>query len=351
MNVLIIGGGLSGILVSAALRQQGIAHNLVESGAPWTGSRASSGILNPVMGRKRQLVADYETLMATCTDAYRYLSQLLAEFFFQPVQITEVISGNKAVSFFKEKTRHYPDFLQMEATAQALPTFFNLTNEDCIGITDRAYVLQTALLQKRYLELLEKEGRLIKAIFHPQNEPVSESDFEFQGRIYTHIIYCNGQTFPEIPALEALPLSLNKGQALVLEIDAPLPRNRVFKFGKGLTLCPWGEKGWWAGASFEWTYATENPTADFLTEMTPRLEKVLKVPFRVVAQLAGFRVSTQDRRAVAGWTPQNRRVGFVTGLGTKGVLQAPRAAAEVVNQLVNLGINGNLFKPSRFGGV
>lgn len=351
MNVLIIGGGLSGILASAVLRRKGVSHDLIESQNPFTGSRASSGILNPVMGRKRQLVANYDILTPACAEAYGALEQLLGIEIFHPVEILEFLQGVETLALFEERTQEFPEFLHLVSLPDLVPGILKTAPDTRVGITRNAFLLDTAKLQTHYLGLLRQEGRLIEALFDPENEPGQNADFLYNGKQYSHIIYCTGKHFLETPESGGLPLSQNKGQALLLEIAADLPRNCIYKFGKKLTICPWGEHYWWAGASFEWEYAAEPPTAAYAQEMQQRLREIIKAPFRVVDQVSGFRVSSGDRRAVSGWLARHPRIGVLNAMGTKGVLQAPQAAAELVEKLINPDARKGLFHLSRFGDV
>ena len=351
MNILIIGGGLSGILVSAALRKKDISHDLVESQNPWTGSRASSGILNPVMGRKRQRVANQDLLASACAAAYGFLEQLLGLKFFHPVEILEFLAEAEMRPLFEERAQEFPELLRIAPLPDGLSGILKIAPGTPVGITSAAFQLDTLPLQTHYLERLRQEGRLIETLFDPTDIPAPEGDFVYKGRQYSHLVYCTGKHFPEISENGGLPLSPNKGQALLLEIADDLPRNHIYKLGSKLTLCPWGEQYWWAGASFEWTHTAEGPTAEYAQQMQQRLQEIIRSPFRVVEQVSGFRVSSRDRRAVSGWLSAHPRIGVVNAMGTKGVLQAPQAAEELVEKLLHPEAREGLFPLSRFRSV
>ncbi len=280
------------------------------------------------MGRKRTLVRNYDLLYSKYVEVYSYLEGLLEERFFRPARILELLKTTEAQQFFEERATAYPEFLHTQK--EDYKEVFSASNW---GITENAFLLDTTRLQNAYLKLLHEEGLLLTDSFPLMETP--HSGFEWKGRNYTHIIYCNGKSIIGIPETNGLPLSVNKGQALLLQLDTDLPRDVIFKLSEKLTLCPWGEKYWWAGASFEWQYEEETPTNIFLQNLEKRISETLKSSFRVVQPLAGFRVSSPDRTAIAGWLPQNPTVGVLTATGTKGVLQAPAAAAELVEILFN----------------
>lgn len=348
MNPLVIGGGLAGIALSATLRRHHISHDLIEPNALFSGTRASSGILNPVMGQKRQLVTDYEVLMKACIETYSYLEQLLGISVFRPVKILEGLHGLQAQDLFRKKSECYPQFLRLDEKGDSLSGILKSGEAVPAGITSQAFQLDAPKLQAHYLDLLRREGRFIADFFDPSGVKTEKNFFHYQGRRYSHLLYCNGKNFLQIPESAALPLSVNKGQALVLAMDGNLSRDFIYKLDKKLTICPWGDAYWWAGASFEWTYETEMPTTDYQMELEKRLRELLQLPFRVVEHLSGFRVSAGDRRAVAGWLSNDSRIGALNALGTKGVLQAPRAAEEIAEKLFFPNDVKGLFSFSRF---
>ncbi len=286
------------------------------------------------MGRKRQLVADHAVLTHACKEAYGFLEALLGISVFQPVALVELLQGTVAQRLFSEKAAEYPQFLQDGTPPETLSEFFRLPAHTAIGVTTGAYLLDNAALQTGYLDLLRREKKLRTAFFNSSDLPPGISDFHYEGEWYTHLLLCNGRGYPGWPTYAGLPLSTNKGQALILKVEGSLPRNKVFKLDKKLTLCPWGKDFWWIGASFEWEWLTEEPTASFLSHMKQHLQTLLKIPFRVVKPLSGFRVSARDRRAVAGWLPHAQRVGVLNAMGTKGVLQAPAAAEALTGALL-----------------
>ena len=72
---------------------------------------------------------------------------------------------------------------------------------------------------------------------------------------------------------------------------------------------------------------------------------------RIEAQLAGVRVTTPDKRPVAGWLPgREGREGVLGGLGSKGVLWAPRLARRWVEHWRDGRPLVAATDPARFGG-
>ena len=330
LNVLIAGGGLTGILLSQALTARQVPHKIVDNNNPHSGTAASSGILNPVMGRRRQVVTDYEKFLPTALQAYKDLENLLQTPLFHTAEIVDLHLSGEESRFFDERATELPQFLQPKTligSAQKLDAGWGAT------VTTGGYLLNLSTLVSGYKAYLQQQGRLITDTF-TANSVTSQSDrLYYAGELYSHIILCNGIQALETPLFQRLPLSANKGQALIIQTDIDLPPHSIYKWGGELSLVPLGAGRYWAGASFEWKYTDPLPTAHYLKQTEIQLCRYFPYPSKILKQVSGLRTSSLDRRPVAGFHPNNEAWGIVNAMGTKGVIQAPYLTAEMAANL------------------
>lgn len=300
------------------------------------------------MGRKYTQVPHWELLWPACEAAYRHLEQLLQVPLLNPAVILKRHSSEDDAVFWQQRVQAVSDYLS-DATVPELAMAWQLDTPYSYGVTQHAFQLHSHRLQKAYLALLAAEGNLIENSVPERNQNEDPSGpISFNDTAFTHIIFCEGRNTLNRPEWAFLPLSVNKGQALVVDFEAALPRNGIIKCGKELTLCPYGDRYWWAGASFEWKFDTDGPTDVFREQTLQRIQQYTSIPFRILESLSGFRVSAQDRTAVAGWHPKKKQFGILNALGTKGVLQAPHAAKALVNTLLAGKFIHNPFALERF---
>jgi glycine oxidase len=86
----------------------------------------------------------------------------------------------------------------------------------------------------------------------------------------------------------------------------------------------------------------EEPTPEARAQIEVAIREFIKIDFKVIGQSAGVRpVVKVDNRPIVGRHPQHPRLAILNGLGSKGALQAPFAA----NQLIAYLETGTLVHP------
>ena len=345
LNVLIVGGGLTGILLSQALWEYSIPHKIVDNSLSHRGTAASSGILNPVMGRRRQVVPDYENLLPPALKAYTNLEAQLQTPLLYSAEIIDLHRSAEEAQFFTQRSTELPKFLQPKTligAAQRLDTGWGAT------ATEGGFLLNLQKLVLHVKAQMEKQHLWIAESFRYDAVTPNAGKLDYAGEGFSHIILCNGIQALETPIFQKLPLSANKGQALILQTDAALPPHTIYKWGKELSLVPVGEGRYWAGASYEWNYEHPFPTTGYLQQLEASISRYFPYPFRVLKSVSGLRTSVLDRRPIVGFHPQYPQWGVVNGMGTKGVLQAPACVYEMA-QILNTGsANANTHSINRF---
>jgi glycine oxidase len=89
-----------------------------------------------------------------------------------------------------------------------------------------------------------------------------------------------------------------------------------------------------AGTTYTWKEFDETPTPAARAEIEGSLRRLVRFDFEVVKQSAGVRpVIKVDNRPIIGLHPLQSRVAVMNGLGSKGVLQAPFAARQLLAYL------------------
>ena len=63
------------------------------------------------------------------------------------------------------------------------------------------------------------------------------------------------------------------------------------------------------------------------------LSKIIELPYKIVEHRTAVRPTIKDRRPVLGKHPDYLHVSYFNGLGTKGVMLAPRFSSEMFNLL------------------
>jgi glycine/D-amino acid oxidase-like deaminating enzyme len=133
------------------------------------------------------------------------------------------------------------------------------------------------------------------------------------------------------PYFSEIQLNPAKGETLTL-VTRDFTEDRIVQHGKWLFRNLAGEI--LAGTNYHWDSLDEKPTKAAREEIERAIRKFFIPDFAIVDQRAGVRpVTRADNRPVVGVHPKWPRLAILNGLGSKGALQAPFAAQELVSAL------------------
>lgn len=89
------------------------------------------------------------------------------------------------------------------------------------------------------------------------------------------------------------------------------------------------------GSTYRWHRLGGVPQFEDRAEIEAKLQRWLKVPYRVIDHRSGIRPSSYGQRPLLGASPMARGCYCINGLGAKGVLYAPWMASILVETIVN----------------
>jgi glycine/D-amino acid oxidase-like deaminating enzyme len=93
--------------------------------------------------------------------------------------------------------------------------------------------------------------------------------------------------------------------------------------------------GYRIGATHDWDDHDPTPTAAARTYLLEQAQLMVAKEIIVTGHRAAIRPSTQFKRPLAGSHPERTGQYVFTGLGTKGALQAPWAARQLVEHMLD----------------
>lgn len=329
VDYLIVGQGISGTFLSYYLLQAGKSVLVIDQPESWSPSRVAAGIMNPVTGRRLTTVWKAADILGFAPEAYAAIGQLAG---------VEACSRKDVIDFFPnpfmresflEKSRTGDPYVQMGTDEPSWDTFFRF--EFGHGLIAPVYTAHLDLLIPAWRRYLSGRGCLLEEEIDVREIQVTANHVVLNNITAGAVIFCEGPAGMDNPWFHRLPFSRNKGQALVLRIPG-LPAENIYK--KNMLLVPLPEPDlFWLGASYEWEFADQLPTPEFLQKADSVLREWVTIPFEVVDQRAGLRPATLERRPFCGLHPDHPRVGIFNGMGTKGCSLAPFFARELASHL------------------
>ena len=129
-----------------------------------------------------------------------------------------------------------------------------------------------------------------------------------------------------------LPKRLAKGE--ILEVSIPHWGEKRILNRRGWCL-PIGNDLYRVGATYEWEELSNEPTPDGRVWLERLVREFTDLKYEVVHQVAGVRPIIRNSQPVVGEHPEVKGSYLLNGLGSKGCLYGPLAAAQLVELILN----------------
>ena len=321
---VIVGQGLAGSLMAWFLFKQGEDFVVYDPDNRQSASAVSSGIINPITGKRflKTWLADELFPLAKIT--YREIESTLGVSFFRELPLLKII----------ENIQEQNDLAAL-ANDDSYAPYFNLKSfksiseekvanpHGCLEINGCAK-LEAAAFLKAFRTFLKQKKILRKEFFTPEMALETASK----------VIYCDGAAAANTPHFFSyLPWLPAKGEYLLLHIPHFFSQHIL----KGATtISPTVEKDiYYAGATYEWNFSHTNITSEKREEILQAVKKMLRCEFEIVHHGVGVRPAIQDRKPFVGVHPTYQHVFALNGMGTKGVSLAPYFARQLVEKLTS----------------
>lgn len=322
-DIIIVGQGICGSLLSWLLIQKGVSVKVYDVGAAHSATNAASGIINPITGKRFVKSWMVDELFPVAEKTYRDISQTIGVNFYEKQPIYKLLESVKEQNDLSARAtepgyeQYFPNtnihFLDSEKIKNRFGSF----------LISGGGKMDTQLFIKCYRAFLKRKEILIEEPFTYQKALASKRK----------VIFCNGHKAAQTGLFSTLPWQIVKGEYLLVEIK-DFYNDRIIS--GDTTISPTMQKDiYYAGATYQWNYEIEGPTESYKNEVIESLHKMLHVPFEVVGHGAGIRPSAKFRRPFIGFHPEHQQVGICNGMGTKGISLSPYFAAQFADHIVH----------------
>ena len=330
VDVLIIGQGICGTMLSWWLEKAGMSYVVADDPKPDSASRVAAGVINPVTGRRMVKTWMIDDLMPFVHGVYEDMGKKFSR---------KLISLLNTIDFFPTPQMRNAFRLRFEEDQQYLlpvsdgkewnPHF---RYDFGYGQISPCYLVDLKGLLSCYRNWLAGQGRLYEKRFDGSELIPGEKNIRYEEFQCGAVVFCDGIGSCENPLFKNLPFAPNKGEALLAAISE-LPADHIYK--KGMNLVPLSGDLFWIGSSYEWEFRNQEPTEAFRQRTTRLLKDWLKRPFTITDHLSSVRPATLERRPFVGTHPQYPRVCILNGMGTKGCSLAPYFAKQLADHLAH----------------
>lgn len=326
-DYLIIGQGICGTFLSKYLSDAGKTV-IVADDDRQSSSKISSGVINPVTGRRIVRTWMIEKLMAFAEDAYAEWQSLTGIPVIKKIDVIDFHPSLQMQHAFAERQKQETEFLHSVTLTEKWKPTFNFHYG--AGSISPCLLVDVEAILSIWRKTLISKGAFINETFLWKECEYKNKTVKWNNVEADMIVVCNGSWHQEDSPFALLPFANNKGEAIIAEIPG-LAREHIYK--QSLSIVPWKNERFWIGSTYEWNYQNVSPTPSFKEKVKSQLEYWLKLPFTIVDHVAAERPATIERRPFAGIHPLYRNVAILNGMGTKGCSLAPYFARELADHL------------------
>ncbi len=331
MNFLIIGQGIAGSCLAWELKRRGADFMIVDRPVAETASRVAAGLVNPLTGRAFRAGWRQEECMAALHAFYPETEQALGGKWWQKTPIYRELETDDQLEIWQERQ------LAPESCAYAGPLFpwpQNWNGQGKAAYTRGSGVLHVEHMVNAMRQYFTEQGQFTEAEVTPADiTPDADGIFHYNGRAYTHIIWCTGWEAGTHPAMAPLKGRPSKGTILDLNLKELDWQAGILHFGHWLVH---NGEFWRFGATYAWAWDEPGvPEAPAVQELLLDLVKRYNGDIELIRSRAAVRPIIRRSQPVAGPIPGLDGQYVFSGLGSKGVTTSPWASAQLAEHLVN----------------
>ena len=332
LDYLIIGQGICGTFLSWNLLKEGKSVLVIDSSNPYTASKAASGVINPVTGRRIVRTWMIEELLPFALHSYTQFGDELNATLVQQCNVLDFHPTPQMRDAFAERMNEEKDYLHTASNEEQWQKYFRYNYG--IGEVNSCLLIDLQTMLQEWGKKLSYQNILLEEHFDCSQLTINElqNTIHYKNITAQKIIFCDGVAGFDNPYFKMLPYVRTKGEALIASIPG-LPRTNIFK--QGITIVPWQQDLFWIGSNYIWEYTDVQPTTLFRKKVEEQLNYWLKLPYTIIDHIASERPANIERRPFVGLRPLHKQVGVLNGMGTKGCSLAPYFAHQFAQYLVN----------------
>ncbi|GCD78371.1 FAD-dependent oxidoreductase [Thermaurantimonas aggregans] len=322
MHLLLVGQGIAGSAVALLAEKAGIHITNISLPLLSNSSLVASGLWNPVVLKRMTLVWRAGEMLEALEQFYPWAEKLTGATFYHPKPIFRLFHSAAEVNDWQAKSTQPLWDTILEPEIAELPNFVKAPFG--AGRMKRTGWVNTWAFIEAVHRRLQFQEKVFFEEFHYDRLKILDSGVEYAGISYDGVIFADGihawQRNPWFPRTFMRP---TRGDVLTL---SGLPDNWDFVLHFSHFLLPIEGNRWKLGATYDFRHLSPHPNLMMANEMLDELRKIANVSFKVEETNAGIRPNTKDRRPLIGAHPQLPQLYFINGLGSRGVLMAPKLA-------------------------
>jgi glycine/D-amino acid oxidase-like deaminating enzyme len=330
-DLLIVGAGLAGSILTYRLTLAGQKVLLVSDPSTPSASRVAAGLINPVTGQRLVLQESIEELLASAQHFYHDIEARFDINILHEREMLRVFRSEKEKLVWENRIRDpaYHPYIDHELHDDP-----GINTDHGAFLQHHTSYLDTNTMLDALHQWFRKQEILIEAPLLYSDVTIEADNIQWQAVQAGRVIFCEGWRGQKNPWFDWLPFQPAKGEILTLSTDSTIP---VHMINRGKWLLPINEGTFKLGATYDRSELNETVTEDAKQELLDALEHIFlsRPAVRVTNHMAGVRPGTKDKQPFVGLHPEHAQMGIFNGFGSKGSLMIPWYAEQFTCHLVD----------------
>jgi len=330
IDIIIVGQGIAGTSLAFRLIDAGKKVLVIDEGLDMTTSKVSSGIMNPITGRRYVKSWLFDELLPEAIKFYSFMGSKLNETFIQPKTMLRGLNNILEENLWYSQSAK-PDYKKYFGNGiHNGPYLDHFKNDVVFGSVKNSYYVNMPLLMDKSRAYLLSQNSLVTHKLKPSELSLGKR-ISFRNYSSESIVFAEGWKVIQNPLFESLPFDPLKGEILIIEIEnysiPEIVKNNKF-------ILPIADNKYWVGSTNELKCKDDLPNLRKKEELITFLDETLNRSYRILDHWTGIRPATKYRRPFIGVHPNHTNVFLFNGLGTKGVSLAPFFSRKLMNQIL-----------------
>ncbi len=330
VDYIIVGGGISGAMLSYTLMKYGASVQLFDLPDENMSSKVAAGLWNPIVLKRLKKVWKADEMMEELATVYPDIERWTDASFFDPIPIRRVFHNAGEQNDWMGLTSSPAFSSYLDDELADLPK--GIVGDHRSGLMKGTGRLRVNIFMKAVREQLMGTGNFSNARFE-WDQVIRDEEGVSYGELRAHaVISCQGTQLAlgqgGIPQNGFAPV---KGEVIGVRLDRDLGRECIHQ---GHFMLAEGDHRATVGATYAWDGFEKGPSTAKKEELADHVRKVYNGSFEIEQHVAGVRPATKDRRPMVGPHADLAHTYIFGGMGSRAVLMAPYLSRVLVEHFM-----------------
>ena len=267
-DCFIFGGGLAGSVLAHTFSQQGKRPLVIDFPGKSRCSQVAAGLINPIGGRRLNLIWKANTLIPFATNFYRSLEESHQVQFYHPRSIARLFASpdeRKQWQKRKDQAKYQP--CSAPLASLKVPQEIDISTEEGFAVNGSGYLDIPNLVNASRSTLASQEA-LIESEFEYAEIEATQGQVTWKNRSAHYAIFCEGHLATTNPWFSFVPYKPAKGIIGTIDSDIQLGDTAIIK---KYFLLPRHDQTISVGATYNWDQIDEIADPKGIAPENPRI--------------------------------------------------------------------------------